>query len=55
MRCEELGDLVEQQQPTEPSEQPIRTRYLAHVIVTGYQSERDQYFLVWSVPVKQPN
>eukprot|EP00116_Pleurobrachia_bachei_P018959 sb/3479221/ len=33
----------------ETSKQPIRTRYLSHV--TGYQPIRDQYFLIWSVPV----
>eukprot|EP00116_Pleurobrachia_bachei_P015671 sb/3475933/ len=31
-------------EPTEPSKQPIRTRYLGHV--TGYQPMRDQYFLL---------
>ena len=35
------------QEPTEPSKQPIKTRYLGHV--TGYQPIRDQHFLVWSV------
>eukprot|EP00116_Pleurobrachia_bachei_P009519 sb/3469781/ len=38
------------QEPTEISKQPIRTRYLGHV--TGYQSIRDQYFLIRSVPVR---
>ena len=37
----------ERQQPTEPSNQPIRVYYLDHV--TGYQPITDQYFLVWSV------
>ena len=37
-----------QQEHTEPSKQPTRTRYLGHV--TGYQPIRDQYFLVRSVP-----
>eukprot|EP00116_Pleurobrachia_bachei_P012796 sb/3473058/ len=37
----------ELQQPTEPSKQPIRTRYLGHV--TGNQPIRDQYFLIDSV------
>eukprot|EP00116_Pleurobrachia_bachei_P005283 sb/3465545/ len=32
--------------PTEPSKEPIRTRYLGHG--TGYQPIRDQYFLIWS-------
>ena len=36
------------QQPTEPSKQPIRIRYLGHV--TGYQPIRDQYFPIWSIP-----
>ena len=36
------------QEPTGPSKQPIRTRYLDHV--TDYQPIRDQYFLVRSVP-----
>ena len=36
------------QEPTEPSKQPIRARYLGHV--TGYQPIRDQYFLVRSFP-----
>eukprot|EP00116_Pleurobrachia_bachei_P010051 sb/3470313/ len=36
------------QEPTETSQQPIRTRYLGHV--TGYQPIRDQYFLIRSVP-----
>eukprot|EP00116_Pleurobrachia_bachei_P016842 sb/3477104/ len=30
------------QEPTDTSKQPIRTRYLGHVI--GYQPIRDQYF-----------
>eukprot|EP00116_Pleurobrachia_bachei_P008640 sb/3468902/ len=33
----------QQQEPTRPSKQPMRTRYLGHV--TGYQPIRDQYFL----------
>eukprot|EP00116_Pleurobrachia_bachei_P008546 sb/3468808/ len=38
------------QKPTKTSKQlPMRNRYLGHV--TGYQSIRDQYFLIWSVPV----
>ena len=46
------------QEPTEPSKQPIRARYLGHV--TGYQPIRDQYFLVRSFPdmvfdILQPN
>eukprot|EP00116_Pleurobrachia_bachei_P018147 sb/3478409/ len=36
------------QEPTETSKQPIRTRYLGHV--TSYQPIRDQYFLTRSVP-----
>ena len=36
------------QEPTDTSKQPIRTRYLGHV--TGYQPIRDQYFLIRSVP-----
>eukprot|EP00116_Pleurobrachia_bachei_P007467 sb/3467729/ len=36
-------------EPTETSKQPIRTRYLGHVI--GYQPIRGQYFLIRSVPV----
>eukprot|EP00116_Pleurobrachia_bachei_P009700 sb/3469962/ len=36
------------QEPTEPSKQPIRARYLGHV--TGYQPIRDQYLLIRSVP-----
>eukprot|EP00116_Pleurobrachia_bachei_P015437 sb/3475699/ len=38
---------VFQQEPTETSKQPIRTRYLGHV--TGYQPIRDQYFLIRSI------
>eukprot|EP00116_Pleurobrachia_bachei_P004707 sb/3464969/ len=38
------------QEPTETSQQPIRTRYLGHV--TGYQPISDQYFLIRSVPAK---
>eukprot|EP00116_Pleurobrachia_bachei_P018154 sb/3478416/ len=41
--------LVQDQEPTDTSKQPNRTRYLGHV--TGYQPIRDQYFLIWSVPV----
>ena len=37
------------QQPTGPSKQPIRARYLGHV--TGHQPISDQYFLNRSVPV----
>ena len=37
-----------EQQPTEPSKQPIRTRYLGHVI--GNQPISDWYFQVRSVP-----
>eukprot|EP00116_Pleurobrachia_bachei_P000807 sb/3461069/ len=33
-------------EPTGPSKQPIRTRYLGHV--AGYQPIRDQYFPIWS-------
>ena len=36
------------QEPTDTSKQPIRTRYLGHVTV--YQPIRDQYFLIRSVP-----
>ena len=36
------------QEPTEPSKQPIRTDSLGYV--TCYQPIRDQYFLVRSVP-----
>eukprot|EP00116_Pleurobrachia_bachei_P017439 sb/3477701/ len=32
------------QEPTDTSKQPIRTRYLGHV--TGYQPIGDQYFLI---------
>jgi len=35
------------QEPTETSQQPIRTRYLGHV--TGYQPIRDQYVFPDSV------
>eukprot|EP00116_Pleurobrachia_bachei_P017881 sb/3478143/ len=42
------GGHVIQQEPTETSKQPIRTRYLGHV--TAYQPIRDQYFLIRSVP-----
>eukprot|EP00116_Pleurobrachia_bachei_P006770 sb/3467032/ len=35
------------QEPTDTSKQPIRTRYLGHV--TSYQPIRDQYFLIRSV------
>eukprot|EP00116_Pleurobrachia_bachei_P002713 sb/3462975/ len=35
------------QEPTETSKQPLRTRYLGHVI--GYQPIRDQYLLILSV------
>ena len=38
------------QQPTEPSKQPIRTRYLDHM--PGYQPIRDHFFLIRSVSVK---
>eukprot|EP00116_Pleurobrachia_bachei_P002896 sb/3463158/ len=38
------------QEPTETSKQPIRTRYLGHVI--GYQPIRDHYFLIRSVPTR---
>eukprot|EP00116_Pleurobrachia_bachei_P007519 sb/3467781/ len=34
------------QEPTDTSKQPIRTRYLGHV--TGYQPIRDQHCLIWS-------
>eukprot|EP00116_Pleurobrachia_bachei_P008241 sb/3468503/ len=37
-----------EQEPTEISKQPIRTRYL------GYQPIRDQFFLIWSVLEIQP-
>eukprot|EP00116_Pleurobrachia_bachei_P005180 sb/3465442/ len=37
------------QELTETSKQPIKTRYLGHV--TGYQPIRDEYFLIRSVPV----
>eukprot|EP00116_Pleurobrachia_bachei_P017011 sb/3477273/ len=33
-----------QQEPTETSKQPIRSRYIGHVI--GYQPIRDQHFLI---------
>eukprot|EP00116_Pleurobrachia_bachei_P012611 sb/3472873/ len=36
------------QEPTETSKQPIRTRYLGHV--TGYQPIKRQYLLIRSVP-----
>eukprot|EP00116_Pleurobrachia_bachei_P018792 sb/3479054/ len=36
------------QEPTDTSKQPIRTRYLGQV--TGYQPIRDQYFLIRPVP-----
>ena len=36
------------QESTQSSKQPIRTRYLGHV--TGNQPIRDQYFMVRSVP-----
>eukprot|EP00116_Pleurobrachia_bachei_P018233 sb/3478495/ len=39
------------QEPTETSKQPIRTRYLGNV--TGCQPIRDQYFLIRSVPVME--
>eukprot|EP00116_Pleurobrachia_bachei_P006988 sb/3467250/ len=38
-----------EQEPTDSSKQPIRTRNLGHV--TGYQPIRDQYFLIQSVLV----
>eukprot|EP00116_Pleurobrachia_bachei_P006355 sb/3466617/ len=38
-----------EQEPTETSKQPIRTRYLGHV--TGYQPIKDQYFLIRSASV----
>eukprot|EP00116_Pleurobrachia_bachei_P017069 sb/3477331/ len=40
-----------QQEPTETSKQPIRTRYLCHV--TGYQPIKDQYFLIRSVSTQR--
>ena len=40
------------QGPTDTSEKPIRTLYLGHV--TGYQLIRDQYFLIRSVPARNP-
>eukprot|EP00116_Pleurobrachia_bachei_P014638 sb/3474900/ len=40
------------QEPTKTSKHPIRTRYLGHV--TGYQSIREQYFLILSVPGSIP-
>eukprot|EP00116_Pleurobrachia_bachei_P011042 sb/3471304/ len=45
--------LTRKQEPTETSEQPIRTRYIGHV--TGYQPIRDQYFLIRSVPARKHN
>eukprot|EP00116_Pleurobrachia_bachei_P014807 sb/3475069/ len=39
--------LTREQEPTETSKQPIRTRYLSQV--TGYQPIRDQYSLIRSV------
>ena len=41
------------QEPTEPSKQPIRAGHLGHV--TGYQPLRDQYFMVRSVPASLIN
>ena len=38
------------QQPTGPSKQPIRNRYLGHV--TGDQPIRDQYFLILTDPLE---
>eukprot|EP00116_Pleurobrachia_bachei_P009486 sb/3469748/ len=38
------ADLTDNQEPTDTSKQPIRTRYLGHV--TSYQPIRDQYFLI---------
>ena len=43
--------IYREQEPTEPSKQPIRARYLGHV--TGYQPIRDQYFLVRSFPDRE--
>eukprot|EP00116_Pleurobrachia_bachei_P016310 sb/3476572/ len=37
------------QEPTDTSKPPIRTRHLGHV--TGYQPFKDQYFLILLVPV----
>eukprot|EP00116_Pleurobrachia_bachei_P007734 sb/3467996/ len=37
------------QEPTETNKRPIGTRYLGHV--TGSQPIRDQYFLIWSMPL----
>eukprot|EP00116_Pleurobrachia_bachei_P005007 sb/3465269/ len=48
----ELFESTVYQEPTETSDQPIRTRYLGHV--TGHQPIRDQYFLIRSVPVCCP-
>ena len=47
--CSNKSSLSRSQEPTETSKQPIIIRYLGHV--TGYQPIKDQYFLVWSVPV----
>eukprot|EP00116_Pleurobrachia_bachei_P018779 sb/3479041/ len=38
------------QEPTETSKQPIRTRYLGHV--TSYSPISDQYFLIRSDPAQ---
>eukprot|EP00116_Pleurobrachia_bachei_P009602 sb/3469864/ len=48
VEIENLGGRGRDQEPTETSKQPIRTRYLGHV--TGYQPTRGQYFLIRSVP-----
>ena len=40
------------QEPTGPSKQPIRTRYLGHA--TGYQPIREQYLVIRSVAVYHP-
>eukprot|EP00116_Pleurobrachia_bachei_P009891 sb/3470153/ len=41
------GSGIDNQEPTETSKQPIKTRYFGHV--TGYQPIRDQHFLIWSL------
>eukprot|EP00116_Pleurobrachia_bachei_P018084 sb/3478346/ len=47
------SSLVINQEPTETSKQPIRTRYLGHV--TGYHPIRGKYFLIRSVPEINPD
>eukprot|EP00116_Pleurobrachia_bachei_P008988 sb/3469250/ len=47
-----LQTALSNQEPTDTSKHPIRTRYLGHV--TGCQPIRDQYFLIRSVPLANP-